>query len=256
MLIGQERLKQVLIGMSEISYVPKFVLIVGSKGSGKRTVVKWFMKYSSINSEIIEDQKVDSVRQVIESSLTLSSPKTFIFPDVQDMTPQAQNAFLKTLEEPSKNAYYIMTVNNLSNVLGTIRSRAVVLQMDGYSREELSHFTGDEALLDMCSTPGQIERFLSFDYESFISHCDKVVRNIGRINVGNIFNILKQIKEDQYDLLIPTLQYSYRDMLLNGESVIRQLKLLQETSTLLEHSTTVNTRNALETMLMKLWEVS
>jgi DNA polymerase-3 subunit delta' len=117
-MIGQEKLKAHFEKLIAFDKLPRFILLVGSQGSGKRTLANWIVQESDIDYEFITDQKVDSIRSVIESALTLRDRKIFVFPNAENMNLSAQNAFLKTLEEPPNNAYIIMTVNNLLSILG------------------------------------------------------------------------------------------------------------------------------------------
>ena len=52
-----------------------------------------------------------------------SDYKIYIFPDASTITPQAQNAFLKILEEPPKSVIFMMICQNKSKLLNTIISR-------------------------------------------------------------------------------------------------------------------------------------
>lgn len=62
----------------------------------------------------------------------------------EKLTPQSQNALLKTLEESSETSVYILLVNNEKNLLSTIRSRARII----YSEGTQSNIT-DSAKLDL-----------------------------------------------------------------------------------------------------------
>lgn len=48
--------------------------------------------------------------------------------EFHEASEEAQNAFLKSLEEPQVNLMYILTTNNLNNILPTIISRCVVIE--------------------------------------------------------------------------------------------------------------------------------
>lgn len=59
-----------------------------------------------------------------------SSPyKIYIMNEAEKMTPQAQNAILKTLEEPPEYAVIMLLTSNVNGLLPTILSRCVVLNM-------------------------------------------------------------------------------------------------------------------------------
>jgi len=51
--------------------------------------------------------------------------KVYMIPDAQLMTPGAQNALLKTLEEPPEYARIVLITDNSQSLLETIRSRCV-----------------------------------------------------------------------------------------------------------------------------------
>jgi len=71
--------------------------------------------------------KVDHVRQDIDRFVHLApyeNPyKVFIIDDAQRMNSNAQNAFLKTLEEPPKNSVIILITTLADMLMPTIRSR-------------------------------------------------------------------------------------------------------------------------------------
>ena len=69
---------------------------------------------------------IDQVRS-LQGALTLSAlrgrPKIAIVDEAQALTPEAQNAFLKTLEEPPGNTIVILVARNAGALLPTVRSR-------------------------------------------------------------------------------------------------------------------------------------
>ena len=55
--------------------------------------------------------------------------KIYLFPRAQDMTPQAQNALLKVLEEPPAYGAFFLLADRAEAMLTTVRSRCVELQL-------------------------------------------------------------------------------------------------------------------------------
>lgn len=55
--------------------------------------------------------------------------KIFIIEDAGSMTEQAQNAFLKTLEEPPGYGIFILLTNNINSFLPTVLSRCVIFKL-------------------------------------------------------------------------------------------------------------------------------
>lgn len=63
----------------------------------------------------------------------------------QESSPEAANALLKILEEPSPGTYFILTTADPEGVLPTIRSRAVQLRVPRLTDQEVSQFLGEYA---------------------------------------------------------------------------------------------------------------
>ena len=77
---------------------------------------------------------VDAVRALREEAYILpneASLRVFILCDAQTMTPQAQNALLKLLEEPPAHVRLILTCENRSQLLETVLSRLFSVTLDG-----------------------------------------------------------------------------------------------------------------------------
>lgn len=67
-----------------------------------------------------------------------ASHKVAILVDVDVMRPEAANAFLKLLEEPSEGAVFILTTSRTDRVLPTILSRCQPLRLDALSDEAVA----------------------------------------------------------------------------------------------------------------------
>ncbi|MDD2981623.1 MAG: DNA polymerase III subunit delta, partial [Hespellia sp.] len=76
---------------------------------------------------------VDDIRQQINNDIVIkpySSPyKIYIVPEADMMSVQAQNALLKTIEEPPKYAVILLLTENAEVLLPTITSRCVMLKL-------------------------------------------------------------------------------------------------------------------------------
>lgn len=76
---------------------------------------------------------VDEIREQINDDIDIkpysSKYKIYIVPDSEKMTVQAQNALLKTIEEPPEYAIIILLTTNADIFLQTILSRCVMLNV-------------------------------------------------------------------------------------------------------------------------------
>ena len=86
---------------------------------------------------------VDAIRD-ITSSLYISPNENdycvYIIDDAHLMTAQAQNALLKSLEEPPPFAIFFLLCIDSKALLDTIRSRSPVIRMDRFSKERIAKF--------------------------------------------------------------------------------------------------------------------
>lgn len=152
-MIGQKNNIKTLIKWRCNKSVPRFIILSGDEGSGRLTLAKVIMNL--INAKgIIIGNSISEVRETIENAYTISEPTCYIFRNADDMSAPAKNALLKVVEEPPNNAYFIMTVQNIDNMLGTIRSRGTVIKMDPYTIQDLQKVTMDETLLRYCTNIG------------------------------------------------------------------------------------------------------
>lgn len=74
---------------------------------------------------------VDEIRAVIEDVYTKpfkSDKKVYIIEDGDCLTPAAQNALLKVIEEPPEYAVFIICATDLNKILTTVKSRCVKIQ--------------------------------------------------------------------------------------------------------------------------------
>jgi DNA polymerase III delta' subunit len=90
-----------------------------------------------------KDAKARSIKiEEVRDTLSAASLKTyegkmkiFIVQDAGRLTPDASNAFLKTLEEPPEQTVFILTVENRAYLLETILSRCFELSLKPLTKE-------------------------------------------------------------------------------------------------------------------------
>ena len=97
-----------------------------------------------------EDKKttgVDTVREFI-STVALSPSelefKMYIFDMAEKLTPQAQNALLKVIEEPPADVYIFLLCEEPSSLIGTVRSRVQSVSMQRFSPDEITEYFKDK----------------------------------------------------------------------------------------------------------------
>ncbi len=85
------------------------------------------------------NNKVDDIRDLL-GKVALGTPgRTKVYPldEVHMLTPGAENALLKTLEEPPDHVVFVLATTEPHKVVETIRSRSQHLELNLLSGEEL-----------------------------------------------------------------------------------------------------------------------
>jgi hypothetical protein len=190
--------------------LPNFIIIAAPPRWGKKTFARAIAMAANMPLLEATEFKVDEMRDFIIDAQTLRQRKAYLIPDIETMSLGAQNALLKFMEEPPKNAYIFATVSALHTVLPTIRSRAKTFIFRPYDVEELRHFTDDEELLSACMSPGQVKRFLDMGeagYKAMLKLTKKLVDDIAKASAANLFKIPAQVTADDLDLFFMLIEH-------------------------------------------------
>lgn len=97
-----------------------------------------------------DDKKTLSVRAVREMISDVyikpfaADKKIYFFPNADECEAAAQNAMLKVFEEPPPFAVIILATKNSSNLLSTIRSRAININLPPWSHDKIRRFITEE----------------------------------------------------------------------------------------------------------------
>ena len=85
------------------------------------------LSVGEIRRQLVDDMEIRPYR---------SARKIYLVPDAGKMNPQAQNALLKTLEEPPAYGMILLLADNRNRFLPTVLSRLVVLRADETESEK------------------------------------------------------------------------------------------------------------------------
>ena len=87
---------------------------------------------ASIGVDLIRDMQGDVANRPV-----YGRHKVYFIDDAENMTVQAQNCLLKTLEEPPEYTIILISVTSYEALLPTIRSRTVNFRMNTYTEDEM-----------------------------------------------------------------------------------------------------------------------
>lgn len=109
---------------------------------------------------------VDNVRSVIGEIYTkplMSEYKAVVVEEMHLATESAQNAMLKIIEEPPANVVFFLICSSMAQILPTIVSRAVVINLRPLPKDVLMTIDGaDKFLCSVCEgNPGMLKKLIS-----------------------------------------------------------------------------------------------
>lgn len=258
-IIGQEQLKEHLQNAISMNKVSHAYIINGERSSGKEFIARIFAmalqcekggtepcgechscKQAMSNNQpdiiYIGHEKpntigVEDIRGQINNDIGIkpySSPrKIYIMNEGEKMTVQAQNALLKTLEEPPEYAVILILTTNVEALLPTILSRCVVLNMKPVPDAKVKKYLMEElgvpdykANICVAFARGNIGKAKllasSEEFEKVKNEAITLVKYINDMEINEIVKAIKKITEYKFDVndYLDILSVWYRDVLL------------------------------------------
>ncbi len=197
-----------------------------------------------------EDKNIDvKVTEEILDSVSFSpfeaDKKIYVLTNVQNMNEAAQNKILKTIEEPPKNTFFILTCNQTNKLLQTILSRVKRIDLDKLLEKDIASMLKEQGiendkaeLLASCANGnGEFAEKLAVE-DGFISFYNDIVSSLFEINgsrdvlkYSNIFSAKNIDKNELFDILVVVLRDIMmigigKNELISSKSVITKLKMI------------------------------
>ena len=184
-----------------------------------------------VSHEKLNTISVDDIRSQVNNDIGIkpysSKYKIYIVDEAEKMNVQAQNALLKTIEEPPAYAVILLLTTNADTFLPTILSRCVTLNIKVVPDEKIKKFLMKEYQIpdyqaDVCVAFAQgnvgkaIQLAVSSDFNELKAAVLQLMKRLDDIEIYEMGAAIKQINEykltinDYFDLMM----IWYRDILL------------------------------------------
>lgn len=258
-IMGNENLIANLKSSIESDRVNHAYIFEGAKGMGKLTIAKAFAKTlncyegksepcnlcnscKSFDSDSNPDAiyvtheksliTVDDVRVQILQNVVVKPYncryKIFIIPEADKMNVQAQNAFLKSLEEPPAYAKFLLLCENSNKFLATILSRCVIFKLRPLPLADVTNYISlkldmsrDQAELYASYSQGNIGKALTLsqseEFRELRSKAIDVITELEDCDMIRLYKIadtFKDIEKPQCDEILEDMFLLYRDALV------------------------------------------
>ena len=258
-IIGHEQIKEHLQNAITMDKISHAYIINGPDKSGKKMLAEAFamalqcetggtdgcmechsckqaMNHNQPDIIYVSHEKpntisVDDIRSKVNNDIGIkpysSKYKIYIVDEAEKMNVQAQNALLKTIEEPPAYAVILLLTTNADIFLPTILSRCVTLNIKVVPDEKIKKFLMKEYQIpdyqaDVCVAFAQgnvgkaIQLAVSSDFNELKAAVLQLMKRLDDIEIYEMGAAIKQINEykltinDYFDLMM----IWYRDILL------------------------------------------
>ncbi|HJA71067.1 MAG TPA: DNA polymerase III subunit delta' [Candidatus Lachnoclostridium stercoravium] len=268
-ILGHEGVKEHLINAIDTNKVSHAYIITGEEGMGRKSLAHAFaltllcekggsepcMKCHACKQVLagshpdlihVTHEKpgsigVDDIREQIQDTIMIrpysSYYKIYILDEAEKMTVQAQNALLKTIEEPPSYAVIILLTTNQDIFLPTILSRCVQLKLkplrDSVVKEYLIntlHVSEHQAAVYAAFARGNLGRAIhiatSEEFQEMYKGMLFLMVHLKNMTISEILDYIKTMIEENMDIneCLDFMQLWYRDILMY--KVTRDMNLL------------------------------
>lgn len=296
-VVGQDAICEYLKTALKTNKISHAYLLVGESGSGKEFIARSFAQalmcenpddmdsceechsckqcISKSHPDVISLVKsktestsisVDDIREQIVSDSQIKpykgKKKVYIINEAEKMTPQAQNALLKTLEEPPEYIVIMLLATNMSGLLDTILSRCVKLTMKPVDDDTVKKFLMKEVKIpdyqaDICASfargnIGKAKNLASSeDFDNIKNEALRTLRYIHSMDVADLMNTIKIMMEykvnidDFFDIMLVW----YRDVLLYKATMDSDVLIFKEEEAEIRKCATNSTYEGIEEII-------
>jgi DNA polymerase III, gamma/tau subunits len=258
-VIGHERIIEHFQNAVRLDKVSHAYILNGENGSGKYTLAKAFamtlqcekkgvescMECASCKKAIgdnhpdiisIHHEKpntigVEDIREQLVSDMMIKpysgAYKIYIIDEAEKLTVQAQNALLKTMEEPPSYAVIMLLTNNISSFLPTIVSRGITLDLKVVPDKLIKEYLMSElqvpdykADISVAFAQGNVGKAINIatsdNFNELKEAAFRLLNQINKMDINEVVENTKKISEfkGHIEEYLDILAMWYRDVVL------------------------------------------
>lgn len=289
-IIGNNKIKQVLLNSVENNKTSHSYLFVGIEGIGKKMIAtelakmllcldekkycnkcKSCIEFDSNNNpdflciepdgNSIKIEQIRYIQKKIQEKPIISNKKVYIINDADKMTGEAQNCLLKTLEEPPEYATIILIGSNENAFLTTIKSRCMIIHFNKIEDDEIKRYLEENYNMSNVSQ-NMLETFQGSigkakvlkDKQEQYSKIEDIIDNLEKkdiIDIMQMSDIIYKSKEEIFEIL------DYINIILLKMAKMRYkytecINIVENTKKRLKQN--ANYDMCIDNMLFNIWE--
>ena len=262
-IVGQERVKNMLLRAIESNRLPHAMLFSGIPGTGKKTMAKAMaMRLNCLSPSpeggcgtckfcrqishgnfpdflVIGVEKgkvskisIDQIRQIYKrvSFSPIARYRIVVIDQAEDMTDEATNSFLKLLEEPPERNIFILNTTEPLNLLPTVVSRCQNIKFSPIPSSLIADWLiknrsldKDTAIVLSKMCNGSIGRAIELMESGYLERRDQWISLLIKIPAMNRQGIYEIMEKD------PSTKEEVIEMLITWNSWLRDILVIKET---------------------------
>ena len=288
-ILGNEKIKELLQDALYRNKVSHSYLFLGQEGIGKKMIAKEFAKgilclnddkycnnckscleFDGNNNPdfyIVEPEgnniKIEQIRELqkkVQEKPIIATKKVYLIDNADLMTKEAQNALLKTLEEPPEFVTIILIGENDNAFLNTIKSRCMILHFNYISDTDIKKYL--EKNYDMKITPKMLDIFqgsigkaieLKDKQEQYLI-IEEVIKNLENLDLIEFIKKL-DILYTSKDEILDMLDYINIILLKKAKEDVKYtncIEIVENTKRRINQN--ANYDMSIDNMLFNIWE--
>ena len=293
-ILGHEQIKEHFLNAAATGKVSHAYILSGEEGMGKKTLADAFAMtllceedgkepcmqchackqvLSGNHPDLIyvthekpASMGVDDIREQINDTIMVrpysSQYKIYIVDEAQKMTVQAQNALLKTIEEPPAYAVIMLLTTNQDAFLQTILSRCVQLKLkplkDSVVKtylEEKLQVKDIQAEIYSAFARGNLGKAIhlaqSEDFKMMYEEILTLLKEIKEMDISQLLDVIRKLKDDNTDIkeCLDFMQMWYRDILMYKTTKDINLLIFKDEFSAVKKAASLSSYEGLERIL-------
>lgn len=288
-ILGNDKIKELLQDAVKVNKVSHSYLFVGQAGIGKKMIATEFAKailclgdnkycnnckscleFDGNNNPdfiLIEPDgnniKIDQIRNMqrkVQEKPIISNNKVYIINGADLMTKEAQNALLKTLEEPPEFVTIILVGENENEFLATIKSRCMILHFNPISDSEMKKYLEENYNMNVTSNmldvfQGSIGKAIELkDKQEEYLTIESAIENLEKEDLIDLIKKL-DILYTSKDEILDMLDYINIILLKKSKENVKYtdcIKIVENTKRRIAQN--ANYDMSIDNMLFNIWE--